>query len=468
VIFIGLQLGMVLSTIDGTIVSTALPTIAHDLGDEVLRSWVITSYLLATVATMPLYGKLGDLYGRKRVFITAISIFTVGSMLCGAAGSMQQLLCFRAIQGMGAGGIGALAMAIVADIVPARSLGRWLGYQGAIFACASLIGPLTGGLFVDHLSWRWAFYVNLPLAAMSILIVSTKLHYPFRPIRHALDYAGAALITLALACVVLAASIGGRTNEWGSAQVVGLALAAVALSVAFVARERRAPEPVLPLRLLGVRVVRISAGLNTTSGATFAAGIYFIPVFVQQVKGLSATDSGFLLVPFMFTTAFTTLLAGRAVERTGRYRTWPIVGSVIATGAVVVLTTLGLDTPAWLIAVYGAVLGAGIGFVMQTSLLALQNGAESRDLGVATSSALLARMLGSTLGVAVCSAALQSQLPSGPLGAADYASALPAVYWAALPVTLVMLVLALRLPQLRLRESTHFDFEPPSDAAVAH
>jgi EmrB/QacA subfamily drug resistance transporter len=467
-IFVGLQLGMILSTIDGTIVSTALPTISTELGHESLRSWVITSYLLAQVATMPLYGKLGDLYGRKRVFIIAISIFTVGSMLSGAAGNMEQLLGARAIQGVGAGGIGALAMAIVADIVPARQLGRWLGYQGAIFACASLIGPLTGGLFVDNLSWRWAFYVNLPFAAMSIFIVSTKLHYPFRAIRHALDYAGAALITLALACVVLAASIGGRTNDWTSPEVLGLALGVVVLSVAFVARERRAPEPVLPLRLLGVRVVRIAAGLNTTSGATFAAGIYFIPVFVQQVKGLSATESGFLLVPFMFTTAFTTLLAGRAVERTGRYRTWPILGSVIATSAVLVLTTLGLDTPAWLIAVYGALLGAGVGFVMQTSLLALQNGAESRDLGVATSSALLSRILGSTLGVAVCSAALQSQLPSGPLSAADYATAIPAVYYAALPVTLVMLVLALRLPQLRLRESTHFDFEPPGDAAVAH
>jgi EmrB/QacA subfamily drug resistance transporter len=467
VIFIGLQLGMVLSTLDGTIVSTALPTIARELGNESLRSWVITSYLLATVATMPLYGKLGDLYGRKRVFLTAISIFTVGSMLSGAAGNMQQLLVFRAIQGVGAGGIGSLAMAIVADIVPARSLGRWLGYQGAIFACASLIGPLTGGLFVDHLSWRWAFYVNLPFAVASFVIVGTRLHYPFKPVRHALDYAGAALITLALASVVLAASIGGRTNEWTSPEVIGLAIAAALITIAFVARERRAPEPVLPLRLLGVRVVRVAAGLNTTSGATFAAGIYFIPVFVQQVKGLSATDSGFLLVPFMFTTAFTTLLAGRAVERNGQYRAWPILGSVIATGAVLVLTTLGIDTPAWMIAVYGALLGAGIGFVMQTSLLALQNGAETRDLGVATSTALLARMLGSTLGVAVCSAALQSQLPSGTPGTVDYAQAIPAVYWAALPVTLVMLVLALRLPQLRLRESTHFDFEPPGDAAVA-
>ncbi|HEY8216187.1 MAG TPA: MFS transporter, partial [Acidimicrobiia bacterium] len=321
IIFIGLQLGQMLSALDGTIVSTALPTISRELGHESLRSWVITSYLLAQIATMPLYGKLGDLYGRKRVFMVAVSIFTVGSMLSGVAGSMEQLLASRTVQGIGAGGIGSLAMAIVADIVPARQLGRWLGYQGAIFAGASLLGPLTGGLFVDHLSWRWAFYVNVPFAVLSIVIVSTKLHYPFQQIRHALDYAGASLLTLALTCVVLAASIGSHSNEWTSPEVVGLFLAVVALTVAFVARERRAPEPVLPLRILGTRVVRVAAGINTTSGAIFASGIYFIPVFVQQVKGLSATDSGFLLVPFMFTTAFTTLLAGRAVERTGRYRT---------------------------------------------------------------------------------------------------------------------------------------------------
>jgi EmrB/QacA subfamily drug resistance transporter len=459
---------MIMSTIDGTIVATALPTIAADLGNEELRSWVITTYLLALVATMPLYGKLGDLYGRKRVYVTAISIFTVGSALCGAAGSMQQLLAARFVQGIGAGGIGALAMAIVADIVPARQLGRWLGYQGAIFAVASLIGPLTGGLFVDNLSWHWAFYVNLPFAAASIFIVVTQLKVPYQRVRHSLDVLGAILLTAGLACVVLAASIGGRTNDWTSLAVLALAAGVVVLSTLFVLHERGAPEPVLPFRLMRQKVVRYAAGLNAASGATFASGIYFIPVFVQQVQGLSATESGFLLVPFMFTTAFTTLLAGRAVERTGRYRAWPIVGSVIVIAAVAVLTTLGLDTPAWLIAVYGAFLGAGVGFVMQTSLRALQNGADRRDTGGATSSARLARLLGSTLGVAVCSAALQSQLPDGPATAAGYAGALPFVYYAALPVTIVMLVLAMRLPQLSLREDARFDFDPPGDAAVAH
>jgi len=448
-------------------VSTALPTITKELGHESLRSWVIASYLLAQVAMMPLYGKLGDLYGRKRVLLVAISIFAVGSMLSGAAGSMEELLVFRTIQGIGGGGLGALAMAIIADLVPARSLGRWLGYQGAIFSVASLMGPLTGGLFVDNLSWRWAFYVNLPLAGLAMFIITTKLKVPYERIPHALDYLGAALVTTALACVVLTASIGSNTNDWTSPEVLGLAGAAVILATLVVARERRAREPILPPRVFSARVVRVAAGLNLTSGAVFASGIYFIPVFVQQVAGKSATTSGFLLVPFMFTTAFATLLAGRAVERRGQYRTWPILGSCIAVCGVLLLTTLGGDTPVWRVALFGSVLGTGIGFIMQTSLLALQNGTEQRDLGVATSSALLSRILGSTLGVAVCSAALQSHLPSGKLSAADYADAFPFVYYAALPVTIVMVVLALRLPQVRLREEARFDYDPPSDAPVA-
>ena len=380
---------MVLSTLDGTIVSTALPTITHELGHESLRSWVITSYLLAQVATMPLYGKLGDLYGRKRVFIIAISIFTVGLDALGRGG-----LDGAAPRLARAAGHRRRRHRFARDGDPRRHRPR---------PTARALARLPGRDLRGREPHRPAHRRTLrrqplvavgvlrepPFAAASIFIVGTKLHLPHQPIRHALDYAGAALITLALACIVLAASIGGQTNDWGSTEVLGLVAAVVVLSILFVARERRAPEPVLPLRLLTSRVVRIAAGLNTTSGATFAAGIYFIPVFVQQVKGASATESGFLLVPFMFTTAFTTLLAGRAVERTGRYRTWPILGSVIATAGVLLLTTLGIDTPVWLIAIYGAVLGMGVGFVMQTSLLALQNGAEQRDLGVATSSALL-------------------------------------------------------------------------------
>lgn len=455
-VFVGVQLGMILSTLDGTIVATALPTIGRDLGDSGQRSWIITGYLLAQVATMPIYGKLGDLYGRKRIYLFSLGLFTVGSMLCGLAGSLEQLVAFRVVQGLGSGGLGPLAMAIVADIVPTRQLGRWLGYQGALFAVASLIGPLTGGVFVDHLSWRWAFYINLPLAAISVAVVITKLHVPYRKIAHAIDYLGAALLTTSIASVVLVASIGGRTVAWTSPEIFGLLVLAVACAALLVGRERRATEPVLPLRMLAIPVVRIASLINITSGALFASGIYFIPIFLQQVAGVSPTRSGLLLVPFMFTTAFTTLIAGRRVEQTGRYRIWPIVGSGLTLVGVALLAMLSGDSSVWFAAAGGAVLGSGIGFIMQTSLLALQNGVELRDLGVATSTALLSRMLGVTMGAAVLSAVLQAGLPDRGAGTArQVAAAVPDVYLAAVPLALLTIVLALRMPEHALREHTN-------------
>ncbi len=461
-VFFGVQLGMILSTLDGTIVATALPTIGRDLGHESQRSWVITGYLLAQVATMPIYGKLGDLYGRKRIYLVALGVFAVGSMLCGIAGSLEQLVAFRFLQGLGSGGLGVLAMAVVADVVPARQLGRWLGYQGALFAVASLVGPLSGGVLVDHLSWRWAFYVNLPLAAVSALIVMTRLHVPYRRVTHAIDYLGASLLTMVLAAVVLVASLGGREVAWDSPTVIGLGLLAVVGVVGFVRHERSAREPVLPLAMLAARVVRVASLINTTSGALFAAGIYFIPVFLQQVAGVSATRSGMLLIPFMFTTAFTTLVAGRRVETTGRYRTWPIVGSILTLVGVALLATLVEASSVWTVAAFGAVLGSGIGFIMQTSLLALQNGVEYRELGVATSTALLSRMLGVTLGAAVLSAVFQAQVGvSGTPTAAEAAGAIPAVYLAAVPVALLTIVLAVRLPEHALREHTGLDEDHP-------
>lgn len=463
-VFIGTQLGMILATLDGTIVATALPTIARDLGHSSQRSWVITAYMLGQVATMPLYGKLGDLYGRKRIYLFAIGVFTLGSVLCGSAATLGQLVGFRFLQGIGAGGIGVLAMAIVADIVPARHLGRWLGYQGVLFGVASLIGPLTGGFFVDHLSWRWAFYVNLPLAAVSVVLVVTKLHLPHRRVRRSLDIAGAALLTGALSLVVVIAAIGGQQVAWLSPATIGLALGAAILAVAFWVRERRASEPVLPPRMLARRVVRIAGGLNLTSGALFAAGVFFLPVFFQQVAGVSATESGLLLVPFMFTLAATTLVAGRRVERSGRYRIWPIVGSVVALVGVVLLGTLAVGTPVAIAAGFGAVLGIGIGFIMQTSLLALQNGVEHRDLGVATSTALLGRILGVTLGAALASAVLESGVGGAGLGdVAAYAGAIRSVFLASVPIAIITIVLAWRLPEHKLRTHTGDD---PDEATI--
>ena len=340
-IFIGLQLGQVMSTLDGTIVATALPTITDDLGGFSRVTWVITAYTLAVVASMPLYGKLGDLYGRKRILIVAISIFLVASAACGAAQTMNQLLAARFVQGLGGGGLATLAMAAIADIVPARQLGRWLGYQGVIFAISSVAGPVLGGLFVDHLSWRWAFYVNLPVGAVAITIIATKLRLPYRRIPHALDWLGSATLTSGLACLVLVATLGGRELPWRSAQLIALVAAALTLFAVFLWQEQRAPEPVLPLRIIRDPVMRMCVGVNFTSGMLLWCGIFFVPLFVQEVRGVTPTRAGFVLMPLMFSTAVGTLISGRRVERTGRYRVWPLTGSVVMLVGMGLLATVG-------------------------------------------------------------------------------------------------------------------------------
>jgi EmrB/QacA subfamily drug resistance transporter len=466
-VFVGLQLGMVLSTMVATIVATALPSIVADLGGVSSITWVVTAYLLAGVATMPLYGKLGDVYGRKRVYLVAITLFATGSTLCGFAQNMGQLLGARAIQGLGAGGLGPLAMAIVADLVPARELGRWLGYQGAIFAVGGVAGPLTGGLFVDELSWRWAFLANLPVAVTSFVIVAVALRVPYRRVAHSIDFRGSALLTGALALFVFLATGGGNTFAWGSAWTVLLASGIVLLTVLFVHRERRAPEPFVPLRLFTNAVVRMSGALNLTSGILFFCGIFFVPIFFQEVKGISPLESGVLLVPYMTTTALTTLLAGRRVEHTGRYRAWPILGAVLMTIGVGLLALVGEDTPVGLVAAGAAVLGAGVGFVMQTSLLAVQNRVDPADLGIATGSALLGRTLGGTVGTALFGAVLAAGLPASGATAADYAGALPAVFLSAVPFGLLALAAAWWLEEHPLRDHAPFSLEEATTAPSA-
>jgi EmrB/QacA subfamily drug resistance transporter len=447
---------MLLSTMDGTIVATALPSIVRDVGGVTSITWIVTTYLLAQIATMPLYGKLGDVYGRKSVFLVAIGVFTVGSMLCGLAQSLDQLLVARTLQGIGAGGLGPLAMAILGDLVPPRQLGRWLGYQGAIFAVGGVAGPLAGGLFVDYLSWRWAFFFNVPLALSAMGIVWTNLRVPYRRVPHAIDYLGSALLTGALVALVLFTTAGGRSFAWASPESAALLAAMVLLAALFVRRERHAVEPFVPIRLFTNSVVRVVNGLNFTSGLLFYCGIFFLPVFLQNVGGVSPTESGLLLIPFMCATALATMVAGRRVERTGRYRRWPIAGSLLMTAGVALLATLGLGTPVGVAAAFAAVLGTGIGFVMQTTLLALQNRVEGADLGIATSTVLLTRTLGGTVGTALFGAVLAAGLPSVAANHADYAGALPAVFLVAVPFGLISIVAALRLQEHPLREHAWF------------
>ena len=463
VVFIGLQLGQVMSSIDGTIVATALPTIAGEIGGFSRSTWVVTAYALAMVASMPIYGKLGDLYGRRRVLLVAIAIFLIGSLACGTAQTMDQLLGARFVQGLGGGGLGAVAMATVADIVPARQLGRWLGYQGVIFAVASAIGPVVGGLFVEHLSWRWAFLINLPIGLVAAAIVSTRLRLPYRRVPHAIDWSGSALLTSGLALFVLLATLGGHEIPWGSARAIAAGAGVVVLAVLFVRRERRAREPVLPLSLFANPVLRVAAGINFTSGLLLWCGIFFVPQLVQQALGVSPTRSGLVLMPLMFGAAFGTLVTGRLVARTGRYRTWPIAGSVLMAVAMALLAGLDQRSAVLAAALAALLLGTGAGFVMQPSLLAAQNGVEPRELGTATSTALLFRTLGNTVGIPVFGGIVNAGLAGTDRGAADVASALRPVFLLAVVVGAVSTAIAVRLPERPLREHTAFE-QPEGEA----
>ena len=460
VVFVGLQLGQVMSSIDGTIVATALPTIAGDIGGFSRSTWVVTGYALAMVASMPIYGKLGDLYGRRRVLLVAIGIFLAGSLACGAAQSMDQLLVARFVQGLGGGGLGAVAMATVADIVPARQLGRWLGYQGVIYAVASAVGPVVGGLFVEHLSWRWAFLINLPIGVLAAAIVSTRLRLAYRRVPHAIDWSGSILLTTGLALFVLLATLGGREIPWGSGRAIAAAVGIGVLAVLFVRRERRAPEPVLPLTLFANPVLRTAAGINFTSGMLLWCGIFFVPQLAQEVLGVSPTRSGLVLMPLMFGAAFGTLVTGRLVARTGCYRAWPIIGSVLMAVAMALLASLGQSSTVLAAALSALLLGTGAGFVMQPSLLAAQNGVEPRELGTATSTALLFRTLGNTVGIPIFGGIVNAGLAGTDLAAVDVADALRPVFLLAVLVGVVSTAVALRLPERPLREHTAFD-EPP-------
>ena len=459
VVFVGLCVGMMLSAIDATIVATALPSIVRDLHGESHLSWVATAYLLLLMASTPLYGKLGDLHGRKRIFQVAILIFLAGSMLAGLSRDMGQLIACRAVQGLGAGGLASLAMAITADIVPARDRGRFLGYQGLMFTVASIGGPFVGGVVVDHLSWRWVFYVNLPVGLAALAIVSGNLHVAYRRVPHAVDYAGAALLVGCVTSLVLVTSLGGEDAAWGSPLIVSLAILVPVLLAAFIARERRAPEPVVPLRLLRNPILAVAAVVNGLSALLFFAGVYFLPVFFQQVKGVSPTRSGVLLIPFMLGTVVGTITSGRAVTRTGRYKSFPVAGGAVMVLGVLLLASVGTQSSIATVGVYAAILGIGIGLVLQVLLLAAQNAVPAGDLGTATSTVIFARALSGAVGLALFGTILTNRLAfqrTRGLGeAAAYAQSIQMVFIAALPVALAALVVTLFLREIPLHDTAH-------------
>ncbi len=486
VAFSGLMLGMLLAALDQTIVATALPTIVGDLGGLDHLSWVVTAYLLASTVSTPLWGKLGDLYGRKFLFQGAIVLFLAASALAGLSHSMGELIGFRALQGLGGGGLLVTAQSIIGDLVPPRDRGRYQGVFGAVFGLASVAGPLLGGFFVDSLSWRWVFYVNLPVGAVALVVTTLVLRQPERHLQHTIDYLGTMLLGGAATCLVLLTTFGGTTYPWRSWQIAALGVGAALLLAGFVAVERRAAEPVLPLGLFRSRVFSVAGAVSFVIGFALFGAVTFLPLFLQIVQGASPTASGLRMLPMMLGLLVTSIASGQLISRWGRYRVFPIAGTAVMALGLLLLSRLEPSTSVVRSSLGMLVLGLGLGMVMQVLVLVVQNAVEYRDLGAATSATTFFRSIGGSFGVALfgtifasrLQANLHSLLPSGAaaqLGAAGtslqpsqlsglpaavrsgvelaYSNSIQSVFRSALPVALLGFLLALLLPERPLRRT---------------
>lgn len=487
VVISGLMTGLFLVAVSQTIVATALPTIAGELGGVDLIAWIVTSYLLAATAATPLFGRISDLYGRDRVFQAAILIFLAGSLLSGVAANMPMLIGARAVQGIGAGGVMALSMTIIGDILSPRERGRYQGYFGAVFGFASVVGPLIGGFLVDHADWRWVFLVNLPIGIVALVVTSRVLKLPqHRAERAAIDYLGAALLVAGVSALLLVAAFGGTTLPWSSPEIVGLGVAGVALTLLFVLRQRTAPDPIIPPRLFTSRTFTLVSTAGFIVGGTMFGAIVFLPVFLQLVTGASATKAGLLMTPLMGGIIAASTVSGRLITRTGRWRRYPIAGTLLITGALLLLSTMDATTSRPVASLYMALLGIGLGMVMQNLVLAAQNDVPAGDLGVATATVNFARSLGGSVGTAifgaVMAAGLAARLHGALPGGVDidpaqlqgspatilalepavrdavvtaFSGAVSTVFLFAAPLALVAFVLMVLLPDRSLRETAH-------------
>jgi EmrB/QacA subfamily drug resistance transporter len=424
----GLLLALILAMLDQLVVSTALPRIVGDLGGLNHLSWVVTAYVLASTITTPLYGKLGDLYGRKRMLVAAILIFLVGSALSGMSHSMDQLIAFRALQGLGAGGLMVGALATIGDLVSPRERGQYMGYMMAAMMMAMIAGPLVGGYITDTLSWRWIFYINMPVGAVALAYIFATLHLPKLKIQHKIDYLGAAVLAVGATAIVLVTTWGGSQYAWGSTTILSLMAIGVLSVVAFIWVENRANEPILPIHVFKNRNFSLANGMSFLLGMAMFGAMTFLPLYQQTVQHASPTVSGLLLIPMMLGSTVTSLVAGRITVRTGRYKALPIAGGAVMTVAMVLLSTIGVSTSRWTLIGFFVVLGVGMGFLMQVTTLIAQNSVDPRDMGVASSSRAFFQQIGGSIGVSIFGVLftraligeLHTELPGTPIKASSF------------------------------------------------
>jgi EmrB/QacA subfamily drug resistance transporter len=481
IIFVAVLLGMSLAALDQTIVATALPTVVADLGGAGHQSWVVTSYLLASTIVTAIVGKLGDLFGRKTVFQAAVLFFLAGSVLCGLAGSMTMLVAARALQGIGGGALMVTAMAVIGEVIPLRERGRYQGALGAVFGVTTVIGPLLGGFFTDHLTWRWAFWINIPVAVVVFFVAAAAIPTLARSSRPVIDYAGIVFVALGASGLTLATSWGGSTYPWSSPVIIGLFAASTVALAIFVWVETRVAEPILPIRLFASPVFTVCCILGFIVGFAMLGALTFLPTFMQFVNGVSATESGLRTLPMVAGMLITSIGSGNLVGRTGRYKVFPVAGTATMAVAFLLLSRMDAATPTWQQSVYLFVLGTGIGLCMQVLILVVQNTSSFADLGVATSGVTFFRTIGSSFGAAIFGSLFANFLAGGigpalaaagaPPRAAEspqalhalspemaapivdaYADSLGKVFLCAMPVAVVGFIVSLFLKEVRLRD----------------
>jgi EmrB/QacA subfamily drug resistance transporter len=477
----GLLLAIIIAMLDQLVVSTALPRILGDLGGLSKLAWVVTAYILTSTIATPLYGKLGDQYGRKRLLMVAIVIFLIGSALSGLSHSIDQLIAFRALQGVGAGGLMVGALATIGDMVSPRERGQYMGYMMAAMMLAMIAGPLVGGYLTDTVGWRWIFYINMPVGGAALIYLWLTLHLPRKIVKHKIDYLGAAVLAVAATAIVLLTTWAGTQYGWGSSRIIGLGVIALVAVGVFMAVEARAAEPVLPLHVFTNRNFSLATGMSFLAGVAMLGAMTFLPLYQQTIQHASPTTSGLMLIPLMLGSTVTSLISGQVTSKTGRYKILPVTGGAIMAVGMYLLTHLGPDTSRFTSGLYYVVLGVGMGFLMQVTSLIVQNSVHPRDMGVATSSRTFFQQIGGSLGVSVfgaifisrLNAAMAARLPGASLHAAGgqldpgtvtrlqgpardaaffaISHAIDGVFWWALPSAVLLFVLALFIKEIPLR-----------------